>query len=184
MNYQNTVWRNNGAIAASSDGAFHPVWIESGNGEGQLRTATITVGRSAHSELMPSTFDEKGCDVTRQVAILYGGDQHYDSSSDLLNVMVVLRNKGTERLRAPVLLKTEALTSAAFKLEIANSDNGQSGAGAIWDLTPAIPGGILNAGTTSKPYLLQFRVTPIKEILTDEVFSLRLKALSCVSAPK
>jgi hypothetical protein len=184
MNYQNTVWRNNGAIAASSDGAFHPVWIESGNGEGQLRTATVTVGRLAQSELMPSTFDEKGCDVTRQVAILYGGDQHYDSSSDLLNVMVVVRNKGTERLRAPVLLKTEALKSAAFKLEIANSDNGQSGAGAIWDLTPAIPGGILNAGTASKPYLLQFRVTPIKEILTDEVFSLKLKALSCVSAPK
>ncbi len=180
QNHLNTVWRNNGALAASPNGDFHPVWIEVGNGEGQLRTATVTAG-PVHSTLPRVAFDEgKACDVTQQIAILYGGDQNYDVSTSLLSVRITLKNKSSQPLQAPILLKAETLTSKVFNLEIANSDNGLSGPGAMWDLTPATPDGNLNAGAMSKSYPLEFHATPIEGILNEELLSMKLKAYACI----
>jgi hypothetical protein len=189
VNYQNTVWGNNRALTASSDGAFHAAWIEVGNGEGQLRTATVTVGDSHQAKLTPLIFDERNAsDITQDVRILYGGDQHYDISSGTLNIRVVLKNKSSQPLRAPVLLKAETLTSEAFQIEVANSNNGLTGRGAIWDLSPAIPQGVLNSGAASKPYLLrfhvQFRTTPTEGGFAEEFLSMRLKAFSSIPSLK
>ena len=189
VNYQNTVWGNNRALIASSDGAFHAVWIELGNGEGQLRTATVTVGTSSQSKLVTPTFDEgKTSDITQQVKILYGGDQRYDISSGMLSIRVVLKNRSSQIIRAPIFLKAETLTSEAFRIEVANSNNGLSGLGAIWDLSPAIPQGVLNSGAVSKPYLLQFhvqfRTTPTQSGFAEELLSMRLKAFSSIPSLK
>jgi hypothetical protein len=189
LNYQNAVWGSNRALIASSDGAFHAVWIEVGDGEGQLRTATVAVGSSGHTGLIAPILDDgKASDVTEQVAILYGGDQRYDVSSGTLSIRLVLKNKSSQPLRAPILLKAATLTSKTFRIEVANSDNGLSGPGAIWDLTPAIPRGVLDSGATSKPYLLKFRVqfraAPVQGGFPWELLSVKLKALSVVPSLK
>ena len=51
---RNTVWRND-SLTATSDGIFHPIWIEAGSGEGQLRTASVIVGvpEKSHRPLCP-----------------------------------------------------------------------------------------------------------------------------------
>jgi hypothetical protein len=132
--------------------------------------------------------DGKASDVTEQVAILYGGDQRYDVSSGTLSIRLVLKNKSSQPLRAPILLKAATLTSKTFRIEVANSDNGLSGPGAIWDLTPAIPQGVLDSGATSKPYLLKFRVqfraAPVQGGFPWELLSVKLKALSVVPSLK
>jgi hypothetical protein len=182
LNYGNTVWRDNGALAASNNGDFHPVWIESGNGEGQLRTATIAVDSSSQrygSQVLMLDSD-KTCDITQHLAIVYGGDQSYDLSTSTLNVQVALKNNSLQPLRAPIVLKAETLTSKVLKLEIANADNRLPGPGAIWDLTPALTDGLLNPGSISRPYLLQFHATPIQGGLAEELLSMKLNAYSCI----
>ena len=129
---RNTVWRND-SLTATSDGVFHPVWIEVGSGEGQLRTAAVIVGASGKLPLDPLLMREKvSRDISQEVAVLYGGDQHYDISSSTLTVEVVLKNKSSKPIQAPIFLKALTLDSKLGKLKIANASNGASGPGAIW----------------------------------------------------
>lgn len=182
VNYRNVVWRDGGAIAASSDGAFHPLWIEAGNGEGQLKTATITIGRFDRGNAIAPEISEPECDISQRVAILYEGGQRYEADPGILSVSVRLKNKGPQPLRAPVFLRVETLTSPNFEIEVVDAVNHLPGPGAIWDLTPAIPSEVLRTGTRTKPYRLQFRLMSLENSLTDEVLRLSMKAFSCASA--
>jgi hypothetical protein len=85
----NTVGRNI-AIAVSSDGVFHPVWIDAGMGHGEIRTAGIHTTTAAALIAAATTGLS---DVTSKVAILYGGDQHYGVQSGIITVDVVIRTK-------------------------------------------------------------------------------------------
>jgi hypothetical protein len=185
VDHRNYVWRNTGSLTASTDGVFHPVWIEAGHGEGQLRTATVTVGasRRAETHFMPQQ-EKESHDISQDVAVLYGGDQHYDATSGTLTVDVVLKNRSNKLIRGPLLLKALTLSSGLGKLEIANARNAASGPGAIWDFGKALPSGVLQPGATSLPYSLVFRlpsdVDPSREI---EVVSMQLEALAPVTHP-
>lgn len=176
---RNTVWRND-SLTATSDGVFHPVWIEVGSGEGQLRTAAVIVGASGEAPLDPLLMREKvSRDISQEVAVLYGGDQHYDISSSTLTVEVVLKNKSSKPIQAPIFLKALTLDSKLGKLKIANASNGASGPGAIWDLSNAVPSEGLQPGATTEPYALVFCIpnnaVPPWEV---ELVSMQLEVLA------
>lgn len=175
---RDTVWRND-SLTATSDGVFHPVWIETGNGEGQLRTARVIVGASAEDRLSTLPMREEDAhDISQEIAILYGGEQRYDISSGALTVKVVLKNKSRKPIRGPIFLKALTLDSELGKLEIANASNGASGSGAVWDLGNAMPGKWLQPGATTEPSSLVFRVPNVAPPRGIEVVSMQLEILA------
>jgi hypothetical protein len=156
---RNHVWRSANSLAATFDGIFHPVWIEAGRGEGQLRTATVIVnGGGTETVTRKSPKESDLHDVSEDVVILYGGDQHYDTSSDTLEVDVIVKNKSARVIRSPLILKALTLESTLGKLVTANASNDAAGPGAIWDLSNTLQGGVLQPGSSTSPYPLVFRI--------------------------
>ncbi len=154
---RNAVARNVGAIAITPDGVFHPAWIDAGDGNGEIRTAAIHV--TSVAALIAS--GTKGlADITSKVAVRYGGYQHYDARSGIINVDVVIRNRGASSIRGPLKLVVPRLNKDYEHADIANADNKATGAGAMWDISASVPGGTLGAGATSRPFPLQFRYHP------------------------
>jgi hypothetical protein len=179
-NMRGEVWRNAGSLTASADGVFHAVWAESGEGKGQLRTASVEVSGSDEGRLVPLPPDLATHEITRTVALLFGGMQHYDFSSERLTLDVALRNKGDKPIQAPVFLKALTLDGDVGKVEIVNADNGASGPGAIWDVSRAMGNGVLPPGSTTQAYRLAFRITPGNKNLDSKVgvVSMKVSVLS------
>jgi hypothetical protein len=69
------------------------------------------------------------------VAILYGGDQHYDAQSGIITVDVVIRNKAAESIRGPLQLVVPRLYRAYGYADIANADNKATAGGAVWGIS-------------------------------------------------
>src|SRR5258708_31432755 len=67
-NTRNSVWRNQDSVTTTPDGNFHTVWADAGDGNGELRTATIAV-TSAEKLIEKST--EGLVDKTATVSIIY-----------------------------------------------------------------------------------------------------------------
>jgi hypothetical protein len=177
---QYAVWRNAGALTATSDGVFHAVWSERGQGEGQLRTARVVIGELREQQLDRDPVGEKETrDVTQDIALLYGGDQHYDVQSSTLTVGIALKNISTIPVKGPLFIKALGLNGERGKLEIANASNRATGPGAIWELGDALPDGTLVPGATTTPYILVFHLldkyAPAREI---QVLSLQFQVLA------
>jgi hypothetical protein len=149
----NVVWRNEDAIAVAEDGAFHPVWTDSGTGRGDIRTTEI---RFTSSDMLIASGTRGLNDVTRSVSILYGGEQRYDSQSGTLTVDVVIRNKSEAAIHGPFKLAVSSIFKDSGYVQIVNSDNREVGPGAIWDFGTSVAGGTLGAESTSKPFALKF----------------------------
>ena len=151
-NLKNTVWVDR-AIAATPDGTFHVVWSDAGDGHGEIRSAAVAVA-SAKQLAAPRVFGLTV--VNNRIAILYGGTQHYDEKSGTLTLAVTFRNNSDSAIKAPFELEATTLSSGLFDIQITNSANQVTGGGAVWDVTSAVPGGVLIPGATSQPYLLIF----------------------------
>jgi hypothetical protein len=124
------------------------------NREGALRTATIKV--TTPQTLISST--TKGlADLTKGVAILYGGAQSYDPVTQTMSLDIVLKNNSGQSLQGPFKLTVPDLNKQYGFAEIQNADNNVTAAGAVWDVTGSVPGGLLVPGGTSKPFTLKFR---------------------------
>jgi hypothetical protein len=185
LDSRNRVYRNTGSLISTSDGVFHAVWIEAGHGEGELRTAAVTADDSAERELPPfPQLDDGARDITQDMALLYGGDQHYDISSSTLAVSVVLKNKSDRAVKAPLFIKALSLKSELPQLKIANASNRLPGPGARWDLTTVVPNGVLEAGAITEPFTLVFKLpnvaAPIREI---DLLSLEIRVFACDTEP-
>jgi hypothetical protein len=142
------------AIEVTPDGAFHFVWIDAGNGEGEVRTATVRVTTAA-SMIAVGTHGLQ--DVTSKVTLLYGGNQFYDLKSGILALDVMVKNNSDQPLKGPLKLAVPSLYKDYGFAEIANADNKATGAGAMWDLTVSMPDGVLAPNATSRPFRLKFR---------------------------
>jgi hypothetical protein len=99
-------------------------------------------------------------DVTNKVEILYGGNQHYDARSGSLSVDVVLENKSSESIHAPVKLAVRSLSVDYRYADVANANNREIGGGAVWDLSDSIPEQGLETRASSRPFTLRFRCIP------------------------
>jgi len=177
---RNVAERNDGSLTVTSDGVFHPVWIEDGSGEGQLRTAAVRISGSKVKQQSPLPVDETDTrDISQRIVVLYGGDQRYDSSSGTLTENIILKNESSDSICSPVLLKAVTLSSEIGKIDIVNATNGVSGPGAIWDLSETLPGGVLKAGAVTTPYSLVFRVPDaVAPRISVDLITMRLQVLS------
>ncbi len=174
-NAQGSVWRNKDAIAVTPDGAFHPVWIDAGNGEGEIRTAAIHV---IPAESLISTATAGLREVTNKIAILYGGYQSYDVRSKTLTLDIVIKNNSANPIGGPFKLVVPNHSMQSEFTEIANADNGVTGEGAIWDIDSSILGGTLGAGGSSKPFVLKFRYLQDEDTphsLNDVILDLQVR---------
>jgi hypothetical protein len=176
INLRNTreaVWRNEDSIAVTPDGAFHPVWSDAGNGDGELRTAEIHV---TPVEALITNATEGLTDVTTRVAVLYGGNQSYDPKTKIITLDTVIKNNSDQPLSGPFKLTVPGLYKDFGFGEIANSDNKVAGGGAVWDISSSV-GPTLAPGATSKPFALKFRYTADEDTPrdSDDILGLRVK---------
>lgn len=172
---RNHAWRTLGALAVTSDGLFHASWIESGEGKGVLKTAAIRVSHPAAENESRSRL----INVSSTLVALYGGSQYYDSVENTVTVNLVMKNRGKNVLKPPLVLEVTRMNSGLEKLKIANSDNGRSGPGAMWDLSRTLPKEGLPPGAHTGPFPLVFDISgtdaPKSEV---EIVSLHFKALA------
>jgi hypothetical protein len=148
-------WRT--SMVASSDGLFHPVWIEYGDDGGQIWTAAVSVGDPPAAQLLLSTADL--IDVSPQVTFHFA-NAHFDAQSGLLSIDVGVTNraKASALLRVPLLMQVTDLHSDLGQVEAVNADNGRNGTGAIWDLSHLLRDGALAPGAASERRQLLFRI--------------------------
>jgi hypothetical protein len=149
-------WRT--TMTASSDGLFHPAWIEFGDDGGQIWTAAVSVGEPPAAQLFLSTADL--IDVSPQVTFQFA-NTHYDVQSGLLSIDigVINRARARARLRVPLLMEVTDLHSDLGQVEAENADNGRNGTGAVWDLSHLLRDGSLAPGAASERRQLLFRIT-------------------------
>jgi len=188
INHLNSVWQFASPLVATADGLFHPVWIEGATGQGELKTAAISVdhfldpARPIVSAVKPSSLD-----VSDEVALLYRGDQHYDTERGMFTIKMVLRNKTNKRIFGPISLQAVAINSELGPVEVLNSDNGERRAGAIWDLSDALPRGVLEPFRTTRPFSLNFQLSPANrshQMRPFELVGVQLKVLAQKNAEK
>ena len=168
-NMKNAVWRNSHSIAVTPDGTFHPAWIDASDGRGEIRTAAIKV---VSGERFIASEITTGVSVSNKVAVLYGGAQHYDEKSGILTLTVTFRNNSNAPVRGPFKLEVVSVDSAYLKTEVANSTNHATGGGAVWDVSDAMPEGVLAPGATSRPYTLSFHTSPKGHFTLGDVLTL------------
>lgn len=149
---------HNGAFVADGGGDFHPEWIDYRTGVAQLETARVhvdgTVARNGGGDLADLS-DLSGI-VSLQLV-----NTDLDRKSGRITFHVKLKNTSkTDTIRGPLKARVLLLTSENAKsVEVANSDNGVRGVGAVWNLAPLLPGGALLPDSLSAPKDLVFQLT-------------------------
>jgi hypothetical protein len=164
-NARNSAWRDAPAVAVTQDGKFHPVWITAGCGRGEIRTAVLRV---TPTDALIASAASGLEEVTNKVAILYGGDQHYEPKTGLLTLDVVVRNNSAQSLHGPFRLAVTSLYKEYGYVEIANANNKVAGAGTVWDLGSSVPNGVLAPGATSQPFQLKFHYIAGEDTRRDD----------------
>jgi len=97
-------------------------------------------------------------DVTEHSVILYGGMQEFDGTTSTLTVCLVLRNRDSQPMRAPIKLEAREITSSMGSVTITNATNGVAGDGAVWDISNSLTGDQIPAGASSNPFCLAFHL--------------------------
>jgi len=145
-------------MSATPDGLFHPVWMASKEGGGQIWTASVSVGEDLVARPLPSVSRLE--DVSSQVTFAFS-NSHYDEVSDTVSVDVGIINQTTAKtaLAAPLLMQVIDLHSDFGTIQVQNADNGERGVGATWDLSNLLPGESLAPGATSLRRRLLFHIS-------------------------
>jgi hypothetical protein len=144
-------------IAVSPDGVFHPVWNISVTGEGQLRTAAIAVIKPRDRNAPEPPRTDGWLYKTNEIKFLYGGSQHYDATKGILTESVIVRNSGTEMLKAPLRLEIspDSRLGRIWPLDVTTEGSGQNIAQYL-EINQYLPGGELAPGRCSAPIPLNF----------------------------
>ncbi len=144
-------------IAVTPDGVFHPAWIVSGNDEGQLRSAAISVRKPVSGSVGQVAQQVGWEDITNHVQFRYGGSQHYDSATGLLIVSAVIRNSGREALYGPLRLEINPSSNVGVIYPVNVKTEGAS---QYWEIGQYLPDGSLEPGAISQPIPISLRFVP------------------------
>lgn len=143
------------AIVATPDGVFHPVWVESGNGNSELRTARIGTSPShSRSETLrlPTLSD-----VTDKMAILYAGEQWIDQVTRKVALHVAFQNHGAVNLEGPLYLRVESIDSDFGEIKMETHAGRRVGDTGYFEI--AGPDTVLAPGQQTPSYDISFRFT-------------------------
>ncbi|HJQ52229.1 MAG TPA: sialidase family protein [Gemmatimonadaceae bacterium] len=135
-------------LAADASGVFHALWTDNRTGVPQLWSAPITVSGMVARNGDPQLANL--VDVSSKVALEVVGDS-LDRTTGKAAMTVRLVNTSTDTLRGPFKVRALGLSSAlAESIAATNATNGAAGAGAVWDFTSAVPGGLLLPNAVSE----------------------------------
>lgn len=182
INHLNGVWQFGSPLIATSDDLFHAVWIDGKTRQGELRTAAINVDgahSSVVSEVLPSLSDL--VDVDDEVALLYGGEQHYDPEKGSLTLSVVLRNMSTKPIYGPIVVQAISVSSDVGPVRVVNFDNRECGPGALWTLSGSLQKSVLQPSGLTRPFSFSFRFSPEAATAQETPFDIvrmRLRVLA------
>lgn len=134
------------SIDADAAGNFHPVWVDARTGVRHIWTASVRVAGQVLASR--SITRDSLVAVTKALQVDVAPETYaYDSIAGTVSVDVRLRNKGTSRLSAPLVVRVMNISSRVVgELRVANSDNGESSRGAEWDFSGLVPQGGLAPG--------------------------------------
>ena len=186
FNQLSAVWRAGGLTAAGDN--ILAVW-PSRNGDGQHLYAQAIGPPGVIPNAESSTDSSVGdVDVTRKTAVLYGGEQRFDSSTGTLKLYLTLANRGNELIKTPIKLEAEDIKSEVGRVSALNASNGFTGPGAIWDISSALTGDQIPPGTSSNPFCLSFHLEILPQSRSrpegdDEILSVRMRVLASRSIP-
>jgi len=180
-NERNSVWRGSGLI--TTGGKIVAVWPSGGRDGMGLYSAVLSPAVSASNDkAFPAAKDASDSDVTRQSVILYGGTQHFDSTTGTLEVCLVLANRGPKAIEVPIRVLAEDIRSPAGAVSIVDSTNGLTGVGAVWDISQAVTGDQIPPRANSNSFCLSFHIeSAAKSILPiagDNLLFLRMRVLA------
>jgi hypothetical protein len=164
-------WDFTGGDATGLDvdapGAFHPVWVDARTGVRQIWTAHVAVD----GQVVPDRNRYAGralTAITKDVGFeLDQSSYSYDEATNTLSVSAKLINRSAMAIRSPVIVRVTQLSirspqelNVDERVNVANSDNGQSTIGATWDFSSLI-GDSLAPGARSSAKTLQFKLTGV-----------------------
>ncbi len=160
-----------GAVAADSNGTFWPFWFDNRTGVSQIWTAPVTVAGAAvrNGSTNLSMLD----DVTARVALELTNTA-YDRATNRLTVMAKLKNTSKDTVQTPVKVRVVQLGSDLGIPSLVVADNGQSGPGAVLDLSALLHAGMLLPDSTSDPRQLVFRLTDLRPFRQGNEFKFSL----------
>ena len=152
-------------MAATSDGVFHPLWVDHRTGVPQLFTAAVRVDGTAAVNGSPEL--AALADLTQSIAVGFANTD-YDFKERVVSLDVTLMNTSEKPIAAPLKLRVISLKSSVAVAEILDSENRLPGAGAVWDFTRNLPDGRLAPGQTSLPRRLRFRLEKLGPYRLDK----------------
>jgi hypothetical protein len=138
-------------MAATADGAFHPIWSDARHGAYEMMTARITV--DAPPVPIPATLETRN--ITDKVMMDYDPSR-YDLPKGEMMIPIRIRNVSRDTLYGPFTIEVTGWSSRHdppdAKTTILNSSNGKGGVGATMDYSGALrdllvlpPGGVTEA---------------------------------------
>ncbi len=150
-----------GGMAADANGVFHVFWTDNRTGLAQLYTSAVTVaGKPLRNGATELTELEN---VTERLELKYIKSV-YDPKARTITLHARLLNTSKEAVATPIKLRATTLTSDLGSPRATNADNGLPGAGAIWDLSSAVPRGRLEPGQATEPKALVFEIQGLREL--------------------
>lgn len=151
-----SVWRGTGLLSVGDD--FLAVWPSENDQGMELQSASLSHANSNQGGRGRIGRPPGIGDVTEHSVILYGGMQEFDGATSALTVCLVLRNRGSQPMRAPIKLEAREITSSMGSVTITNATNGVAGDGAVWDVSNSLTGDQIPAGASSNPFCLAFHL--------------------------
>jgi hypothetical protein len=95
-------------------------------------------------------------------------DVSYDPKTQLVTLQASLRNRSKEPIRGRLTARVVSVSSENAGVSIANSDNGASGPGSIFDFTTLLTDGVLAPEKSSKPKTIQLKLSNVRVPRVDE----------------
>jgi hypothetical protein len=167
-------------LAADGNGRFQAVWVDDRTGLHQMWGTTITVGgmvaKNGGGELASYT------DITSKAQVVLVGT-NYDERGKRISATVRLKNISKDTIRGSVKLRLLSTASDIALVKAANSENGVSGPGAVWDFSSLLQGGVLLPDQESGDKQLLFSLSDVRSfkdvaLFKSNVLSFEAKVLA------
>ncbi len=148
-------------MAADASGVFHPFWIDNRTSIPQIWTAPVTVKGTV---MRNGATDLADLDVVSGRVNFKYTNIRYDRAANVLTVDARLENLSDETVVGPIKVRVVSLKSSVGIPKILNTDNEESGVGAVWDFTPLLSDNRLKPNQKSAVKHLRFSLSDLRPL--------------------
>jgi len=170
LNVRRYEWLAGGHTAgmtADANGIFHPFWVDNRTGLSQIWTAPVVVRGTVAKN---GSLDLAQLDDVSSSTMLELSDCNYDNANNVVSCSARLKNTSQDTLPVPLKMRVVTFTSDLGTPRILNADNGEGGAGAVWEFGKEIDSGWLKPGENSHSKLFRFQILNPQEFWQNNQF--------------